>query len=750
VDIAAGVAQDDATNPNDAAQFTITFDGTNPTVEITSTANDPTNTSPIPMTATFSDAVIGFVLGDIVVGNGTASFFVQVSGSVYKFSIAPDADGPVTVDIPSGVAQDDAGNPNDAAAQFTIGYDTTNPTVVLTTTAPDPTNTSPIPMTATFTEPVIGFGLPGDPDIVVSNGIASIFVQVSTMVYTFDVTPAADGMVMVDIPAGVLRDAATNPNDAAAQFAINYDGTSPTVVLTSAAPDPTNTSPIPMTATFSEGVTGFAIGDIAVGNGAPGNLAGGPAVYTFDVTPAADGQVTVDIPAGVAFDALANPNDAALQFTCTYDTTPPTVTNTSPIDAATDVAADTVVTATFDGPMDVSTITTGSFTLEGSSVSGTVTYDGGTNTATFTPDADLAYNHEYTAILGTAITDAAGNPLASPSPPYQWSFTTAMKVLTSIDITPLNPSIAAGRTQQFTATGTYSETSTGNLTSSVTWSSSNTTVAKINAAGLAASYVEGTTVITATSGTVSNNTTLTVGAAVLDSVIVTPENPAIALISGNPSTIQFTATACYSDGATAIVTGTAEWASDSTGVATIDANTGLATTVAAGITMITATYEGTSGNTTLTVLPDTVPPVLTLASPTTGLMLGDTTLTVSGNVDDAAATTSVIVNGGTPTALTLDGNGNFSDTVTLNIGSNTVLITAVDGSGNTGTSGTITVVVDPDKPTITITQPVAGTVTNNSSVAVTGTVSGDVVSATLILNGASQVLTVTSGSFSAN
>ena len=60
--------------------------------------------------------------------------------------------------------------------------------------------------------------------------------------------------------------------------------------------------PIPMTATFSEAVSGFDVNDISVANGTAGNFAGsdGDRVYSFDVTPTAIGEVTVDIPAGVA------------------------------------------------------------------------------------------------------------------------------------------------------------------------------------------------------------------------------------------------------------------------------------------------------------------------------------------------------------------------------------------------------------------------------------------------------------------
>ena len=57
--------------------------------------------------------------------------------------------------------------------------------------------------------------------------------------------------------------------------------------------------------------------------------------------------------------------------------------------------------------------------------------------------------------------------------------------LNSIAVTPANPTIQAGGTQQFTATGTYSDGSTQNITSQVTWASATTTVATINASGLA-------------------------------------------------------------------------------------------------------------------------------------------------------------------------------------------------------------------------------------------------------------------------
>jgi hypothetical protein len=345
VDLPAGAAQDAAGNGNvAAAQFSITYDGLSPTVTLTSMATSPTNTSPIPMTATFSEAVSGFALEDIVVGNGSAGSFTPVSASVYTFAVTPAGQGTVTVDVPAGVAQDAASHGNAAAAQFSITFDSVSPAVALTSTAASPTNTSPIPMTATFSEAVSGFALE---DIVVGNGSASAFVAISPTAYTFNVTPAGQGVVTVDVPAGAARDEALNGNSAAVQFSIVYDNISPTLTLTSTATTLTNTSPIPMTATFSEAVSGFALEDIAVGNGTAGSFnAVSPTVYSFAVTPAGEGLVTVDVPAGAAQDAAGNGNTAPPQFSITYDPLAPTVTLSSTATSPTGISP-IPMTATF-------------------------------------------------------------------------------------------------------------------------------------------------------------------------------------------------------------------------------------------------------------------------------------------------------------------------------------------------------------------------------------------------------------------
>jgi hypothetical protein len=172
--------------------------------------------------------------------------------------------------------------------------------------------------------PTISF----DPDVVTSGTLvfASGGWSVGDTVYTatYDIADVDEEVTNVDVSVGGADDPAgnrQNPDPTTEVNLFDVDTVAPTVDITATATDPTNVSPIPMTVTFSEDVTGFMLGDITVGNGTAGNLAGSGSVYTFDVTPVADGVVTVDIAAGVAQDAAGNDNTAAAQFTIAYDST---------------------------------------------------------------------------------------------------------------------------------------------------------------------------------------------------------------------------------------------------------------------------------------------------------------------------------------------------------------------------------------------------------------------------------------------
>jgi trimeric autotransporter adhesin len=88
--------------------------------------------------------------------------------------------------------------------------------------------------------------------------------------------------------------------------------------------------------------------------------------------------------------------------------------------------------------------------------------------------------------------------------------TVTSATLISLAIAPLNTSISVGATQQYTATGTYSDNSTQDLTGSVSWSSSNVNVATISTTGLATGVSSGSTTIAAAINGLTAQTTLSV------------------------------------------------------------------------------------------------------------------------------------------------------------------------------------------------------------------------------------------------
>ena len=96
------------------------------------------------------------------------------------------------------------------------------------------------------------------------------------------------------------------------------------------------------------------------------------------------------------------------------DTTAPTVVSISPACNSTNVALNSVVTVTFTEALKVSTVNSNTVSLSGPAgqVSGSVTYDSSSNSATVTPSTNLTPNATYTVSVGAGATDLNGNALA--------------------------------------------------------------------------------------------------------------------------------------------------------------------------------------------------------------------------------------------------------------------------------------------------------------------------------------------------
>ena len=160
-------------------------------------------------------------------------------------------------------------------------------------------------------------------------------------------------------------------------------------------------------------------------------------------------------------------------------------------------------------------------------------------------------------------------------------------VVASIAISPGDTTLAKGVPQQFTAIGTLPDGSTLDIAGFVTWASATPSVATVSRTGLASTLAPGSSVITASLGSLSSPAvTLTVTPAALLSIAISPSNPFLAV----GTTEQLTATGVYTDGSRDL-TGSVTWTSSEPSVATID-GMGLASGLALGSSVITASLGG--------------------------------------------------------------------------------------------------------------------------------------------------------------
>ena len=238
--------------------------------------------------------------------------------------------------------------------------------------------------------------------------------------------------------------------------AASADVTRPTVIATlpanAASAVPTNTR---ITAAFSEAMaassvsaTTFQVTDTTRGTPVSGTVtytaASNTATFTPGTLPLAGGDVFTARITAAATDLAGNGlagNPAALPAASDYvwtfttaattDTTAPTVAAISPLDGSSGSCLTKTVTATFSEAMDPTTITASSFvvTAGGLAVAGSVSYDTAAMLATFVPSAPAGFapNTAFVVTVTTAVTDLAGNPLATNK---VWGFNTGAQACT--------------------------------------------------------------------------------------------------------------------------------------------------------------------------------------------------------------------------------------------------------------------------------------------------------------------------------
>lgn len=368
---------------------------------------------------------------------------------------------------------------------------------------------------------------------------------------------------------------------------------------------------------------------------------------------------------------------------------------------------DTTITATFGGRTASTTVTVTAAALRSIAISATPSLSVAagltlslTAIGTFTDNSTMdlsdtaTWSSSNTAIATMAGRIATGVAVGNATISAVMNGVTGTAtlqvtpaLLVSIAVTPANVTLPLGSTRQFTATGTFTDSSTQNLTTQVTWTSSDDTRVAISNAdgsrGLATGLNQGTVTITATLGGVTGSTGLEVIGIVLQSITIT------SVTSGDlpvGRTRQLTATGTYSDSSTADLTTQVTWTSSDDARATvsnIDGSRGLVTAVAAGGVTITATLAAVSGTLAINV----VPPVLETitVTPATAVVLQGSTLQLaaSGRYSDNSNSdiTNMVTWTSSDTAVaTVSATG-----LVTGIGAGTATITAAL-SGVTGTS----------------------------------------------------------------
>ncbi len=309
-----------------------------PVATITGTAK--TN-QPYTVTIGFNEAVSGLTVAGFTVGNATLSNLQAGANNTYTVLVTPIATGNVTVQLTAGAVRNIANVTNAASNVLTTAYDGTAP-VVSQVNIPangyyNATQTLTFPVT--FSKPVTVTGTPVLPLTIGTNTVNATYVSGSgsnVLTFSYAIQPGdmdMDGIALagaINLNGATITDDFSNNavltlNNVPSTAQVRVNTAHPTVTLTG------NTArvntPVTVTAVFSEAVTGLTAAKIAVTNGSAGSLTTTDNItYTFVITPAADGNVSVSIPANVATNIGNNGNTASNTLGFVYDATAPVVT----------------------------------------------------------------------------------------------------------------------------------------------------------------------------------------------------------------------------------------------------------------------------------------------------------------------------------------------------------------------------------------------------------------------------------------
>lgn len=386
VQVAAGAGRDAAGNPSLASEpVTVTSDRRTPTFTGITATPSRVSEGVVQIGLTASEPLSGT---PAVTVNGNAATALEGSGMSYTYTYsvqASDPEGTATIVVS---ATDLAGNTGSATNQGALFIDRTAPVMVID---------QPTSVTEWETTVPQALSWHAECDDLATS---SAWVQMTASDDSVTTWEVVDGDSVSSEGCYVLFvtgiDLAGNVGETSSSFVI--DVTAPVVTLTISAADPTNLAAIPFSAQFSEAVTGFDLAGIVVTNGTVTGFTQVGNRYDFEVIPASDGAVTVQVVAGAGHDEAGHSSAASELVTIHSDRTAPVfsgITATPPRVNGGTVQIGFTASESLNGAADVSVNGHAATAVEGS-----------TSLCTYTIQAS---DPEGTATIVVSGTDAAGN-----------------------------------------------------------------------------------------------------------------------------------------------------------------------------------------------------------------------------------------------------------------------------------------------------------------------------------------------------
>ena len=426
VTVAANSATDGLnTGPASAVSATATWDAAAPAVEIGGVPAKINSTAALGVTFMWSDAVTGFVTGDVTVTGGTKGAFTG-SGDEYTLVVTPTNGSDVTVTVAANSATDGSNTGPASAVAATATWDAAAPTVTIGGVPSKINSTAALGVTFTFSEDVTGFATG---DVTVTGGTKGAFASTSARTYTLAVTPTSGSNVVVTVAANSATDGVNTGPASAVSATATWDAAAPAVEIGGVPAKINSTAALGVTFMWSDAVTGFVTGDVTVTGGTKGAFTGSGDEYTLVVTPTNGSDVTVTVAANSATDGSNTGPASAVAATATWDAAAPTVTIGGVPSKINSTAA---LGVTFTFSEDVTGFATGDVTVTGGTKGAFASTSARTYTLAVTPTSGS--NVVVTVAANSATDGVNTGPTSAVSATATWDAAAVVLSPTSLDV----------------------------------------------------------------------------------------------------------------------------------------------------------------------------------------------------------------------------------------------------------------------------------------------------------------------------